>query len=197
MPPADAEKQLTAAERKLLDRWIRQGGTYARHWSFVRPRKVELPGLGDDEHVIDRLVGMRLRRQEIDFAPPADRRTLARRVALVLTGLPPDPKHLAAVVADRRKGGYLRFVDLMLEHSRFGEHQARYWLDAVRYGDTHGLHLDNRRAIFPYRDWVVKALNRNVPLDDFITWQLAGDLLPAESHRGSSPTAAARRPRRS
>jgi hypothetical protein len=87
MPPADAEKQLTAAERKLLDRWIRQGGTYARHWSFVRPRKVELPGLGDDEHVIDRLVGMRLRRQEIDFAPPADRRTLARRVALVLEHL--------------------------------------------------------------------------------------------------------------
>ena len=177
MPPSDAEKQLTVSERKLLDRWIRQGGAYARHWSFVRPAKIRLPGLGDGENVIDRLVGMRLGEQKVDFARQADRRTLARRVALVLTGLPPDPKHLAAFVADRRKDAYVRFVDRMLEHPRYGEHQARYWLDAVRYGDTHGLHLDNRRAIFPYRDWVVKALNRNVPLDDFITWQLAGDLL--------------------
>ena len=177
MPPSDAEKQLTVSERKLLDRWIRQGGAYARHWSFVRPAKIRLPGLGDGENVIDRLVGMRLGEQKVDFARQADRRTLARRVALVLTGLPPDPKHLAAFVADRRKDAYVRFVDRMLENPRYGEHQARYWLDAVRYGDTHGLHLDNRRAIFPYRDWVVKALNRNVPLDDFITWQLAGDLL--------------------
>jgi len=177
MPPSDAEKQLTAAERKLLDRWIRQGGAYARHWSFVSPEKIRLPGLGDGENVIDRLVGMRLGEQKVDFARQADRRTLARRVALVLTGLPPDPKLLAAFVADRRKDAYVRFVDRMLENPRYGEHQARYWLDAVRYGDTHGLHLDNRRAIFPYRDWVVKALNRNVPLDDFITWQLAGDLL--------------------
>ena len=177
MPPSDAEKQLTVSERKLLDRWIRQRGAYARHWSFVSPEKIRLPGLGDGENVIDRLVGMRLGEQKVDFARQADRRTLARRVALVLTGLPPDPKHLAAFVADRRKDAYVRFVDRMLENPRYGEHQARYWLDAVRYGDTHGLHLDNRRAIFPYRDWVVKALNRNVPLDDFITWQLAGDLL--------------------
>ena len=177
MPPSDARKQLTAAEKTLLDRWVRQGGAYAKHWSFVRPRKVELLGRRGGEHIIDRFVGKRLRQQQIDFAEAADLRTLARRVSLVLTGLPPDPKPLAAFLADGGQHAYRRFVDGLLEHSRFGEHQARYWLDAVRYGDTHGLHLDNRRAIFPYRDWVVKSLNRNLPLDEFITWQLAGDLM--------------------
>ncbi|MFP6703978.1 MAG: DUF1549 domain-containing protein, partial [Planctomycetaceae bacterium] len=96
MPPSDARKQLTAAERTVLDRWVRQGGAYAKHWSFVRPKKVELLGRRGGEHIIDRFVGKRLRQQQIDFAEAADRRTLARRVSLVLTGLPPDPKPLAA-----------------------------------------------------------------------------------------------------
>ena len=96
----------------------------------------------------------------------------------MLTGLPPDPPQLSAFLADTRPDAYERFVDQLLDSPRFGEHQARYWLDAVRYGDTHGLHLDNRRGIYPYRDWVVHALNKNLPLNDFITWQLAGDLLP-------------------
>jgi hypothetical protein len=96
----------------------------------------------------------------------------------VLTGLSPEPEQLARFLADERSEAYPLFIDGLLNSKRYGEHQARYWLDAVRYGDTHGLHLDNRRGIYPYRDWVVRALNRNMPLDDFITWQLAGDLLP-------------------
>ncbi|MCA9216980.1 MAG: PSD1 domain-containing protein [Planctomycetales bacterium] len=177
MPPEEAEKQLTEAERAVLDRWVRQGGTYEKHWAFVPPEKCDLPH-GENENPIDQLVREELRPRNVDLAPEADRETLARRVALVLTGLPPDPEQLRAFVADQSDDAYEKYVELMLASPRFGEHQARYWLDAVRYGDTHGLHLDNRRGIYPYRDWVVHALNENLPLDDFIRWQLAGDLLP-------------------
>ena len=180
MPPEEAEKKLTTKERKLITRWVRQGGKYAQHWAFVRPQKVNpsrnAKAVGSD--AIDAFVQDRLQTAGIDFAASADRATLARRVALVLTGLPPEPEQLEKYLANESDDAYERLVDELLTSPRFGEHQARYWLDAVRYGDTHGLHLDNRRAIYPYRDWVVMALNQNLPLDDFITWQLAGDLLP-------------------
>lgn len=178
MPPVDAEKQLTAKERDLLSRWVRQGGTYTRHWAFVPPRRTTVKGQKKTQQPIDGFVQSRLRERGIGFAPLADRATLARRVSLVLTGLPPEPGQLSAFLSDRRPGAYKRLVDDLLASPLYGEHQARYWLDAVRYGDTHGLHLDNRRGIFPYRDWVVLAMSRNLPLDEFITWQLAGDLLP-------------------
>ena len=179
MPPEDADKQLSDEEREILAKWVRQGGAYADHWAFVPPRK-ETPAGADSEDgsVIDAFVAQRLKNAKIDFAPEADRSTLARRVALVLTGLPPEPEQLRRFLADTGESAYERLVDELMTSPRFGEHQARYWLDAVRYGDTHGLHLDNRRGIYPYRDWVVRAFNDNLPLDDFITWQLAGDLLP-------------------
>lgn len=180
MPPADAEKQLTPGEREILSKWIRQGGKYAVHWSFVPPKKtppLEKKNLRPGE-MIDAFVNAQLEKKGIKPAPKTDRATLARRAALVLTGLPPEPAQLAAFLADDRPEAYERFIDQLLESPRFGEHQARYWLDAVRYGDTHGLHLDNRRGIYPYRDWVIHALNTNLPWDEFIVWQLAGDLLP-------------------
>ena len=181
MPPADAEKQLTADEREVLTQWARQGGTYAMHWAFVPPRKAELPGgIAAGYGVIDAFIHKPLDARNTDFAAEVDRSTLARRVALILTGLPPEPDQLARFLANSsHEAGYRQLVEELLASPRFGEHQARYWLDAVRYGDTHGLHLDNRRGIYPYRDWVVRALNQNLPLDEFITWQLAGDLLPA------------------
>jgi len=178
MPPRKAQKQLTARERELIDRWVRQGGEYAKHWAFVVPTKVEPARKNASEGEIDAFVRARLKARGIDPAPEADSTTLARRAALVLTGLPPGPEELATHHADRQAGSYERLVDRLLSSPYFGEHQARYWLDAVRYGDTHGLHLDNRRGIYPYRDWVVHAFNSNLPLDKFITWQLAGDLLP-------------------
>ncbi len=175
MPPEDAEKQLTDAERETLSRWVKQGGKYAKHWSFVPPaREFKFKS-------IDPFIQRELESQNIDFAEQADRATLARRVALILTGLPPESAQLEAYLNDKGENAYEKLVDSLLASPRFGEHQARYWLDAVRYGDTHGLHLDNRRGIYPYRDWVVKAFNDNLPLDDFITWQLAGDLLPNPS----------------
>lgn len=181
MPPVDAEHPLTDSERALLTRWVREGGAYAQHWSFVPPSNVppisaplSTGAARIDAHVIDRLQA-----KGVAPARPAERWNLARRVSLVLTGLPPEPAELSAFLADDSEDAYEMFVDRLLNKSSFGEHQAKYWLDAVRYGDTHGLHLDNRRGIFPYRDWVVKAFNENLPLDDFITWQLAGDMLPA------------------
>ena len=150
MPPEDADKQLSDEEREILAKWVRQGGAYADHWAFVPPRKETLAG-ADSENgsVIDAFVAERLKNAKIGFAPEADRSTLARRVALVLTGLPPEPEQLRRFLADTGEGAYERLVDELMASPRFGEHQARYWLDAVRYGDTHGLHLDNRRGIYP------------------------------------------------
>jgi hypothetical protein len=178
MPPADAEKQLTEPERKLLDAWVARGGEYEQHWAFVPPVRPAVPAIAtNSDNPIDAFVGERLQQAGHDFAPPADRPTLARRAALLLTGLPPEPGQLRRFLDDTTPGAYERFVDELLASPRYGEHQARYWLDAVRYGDTHGLHLDNRRGIYPYRDWVIKAINENLPIDRFIVWQLAGDLL--------------------
>lgn len=178
MPPADAEKQLTQAERELLTRWVNQGGTYAVHWAFVPPRKTA-PAISDPSirNEVDAFLLKRMKQKNVSFAEEADPRTLARRAALTLTGLPPEPGQLETFLNDTSSNAFEKLVDGLLESPRYGEHQARYWLDAVRYGDTHGLHLDNRRGIYPYRDWVVRALNENLPLDQFITWQIAGDLL--------------------
>ena len=178
MPPIDAEKALSADEKNLLRQWILEGGEYAKHWSFVKPEK-ELPETVKATgvtNVIDELIGAKLESARIDFAPEADRATLARRAALTLTGLPPEPEQLASFMGDSSGTAFETYVDRLIASPRFGEHQARYWLDAVRYGDTHGLHLDNRRGIYPYRDWVVRAINDNLPMDEFIRWQLAGDL---------------------
>ena len=172
MPPLDAEKQLTDSEKSLLSSWISSGGQYAKHWAFVLPMKEK------GKTNIDLFVSEKLKEQEIEFSSEAPRSVLARRAALVLTGLPPEPQQLSQFLNDKKPEAYERYVDSLLSSSRYGEHQARYWLDAVRYGDTHGLHLDNKRGIFPYRDWVIKAFNNNLPFDKFITWQLAGDLLP-------------------
>ncbi len=173
MPPQKADKQLTDAERDLLSRWVKQGGEYAKHWAFVKPKRPQAKG-----NAIDFFIERKLKGIGKSFAREADRATLARRVALVLTGLPPEPKRLATYLADKRGDAYGRYVQELFDSPRFGEHQARYWLDAARYGDTHGLHLDNKRGIYPYRDWVVRAFNQNLALDDFLVWQLAGDLLP-------------------
>lgn len=178
MPPSDAEKQLSDRERQILTAWVQSGGQYSKHWAFVPPKKTQPPG---DGNPIDAFIRRDLRREGIDLASRADPATLARRVALVLTGLPPEPEQLTRFLADKSPGAYERLVDELLASPRFGEQQARYWLDAVRYGDTHGLHLDNRRGIYPYRDWVVRAFNQDLPLDQFIRKQIAGDLLPNPS----------------
>ena len=178
MPPEDAEKQLTADEREILQRWVESGGQYAQHWAFVLPKKATPPEIVEGGNTIDAFIARKQKLAGTHLSHQAHRTTLARRAAIVLTGLPPDPDELTAFLKDENADAYERYVDRLIAKPQFGEHQARYWLDAVRYGDTHGLHLDNRRGVFPYRDWIVRAINDNLPVDQFLTWQLAGDLLP-------------------
>lgn len=175
MPPMEAEKQLSESERETLVRWVKQGGDYESHWAWISPLKSQ--PFDDATNAIDTMITTKLEERGFELAAQATPEQIARRASLTLTGLPPEPQWLSEFLEDPSAAAYDRFVDQLLASPRYGEHQARYWLDAVRYGDTHGLHLDNRRGIYPYRDWVVRALNENLPLDDFITWQLAGDLL--------------------
>lgn len=182
MPPPDSGlKRLTKDEVGILRKWIEEGAEYSRHWAFVPPKLPALPTVRNAKWVrndIDRFVLAKLEEQNIAPEPEADRATLIRRASLTLTGLPPTPAEIDAFLADGRPNAYERLVDRLLASPRYGENQARYWLDAVRYADTHGLHIDNERGIYPYRDWVVRAYNEDLPYDQFTLWQLAGDLLP-------------------
>jgi hypothetical protein len=184
MPPRKSGKQLTTAQIAVLRRWVEQGAAMATHWAFEPPRRPPLPSVnraGWPLTAIDRFILARLEAEGLSPAPEADKATLIRRVSLDLTGLPPEPEAVTAFLADRSAAAYEHTVDCLLESPRYGEHMARYWLDAARYGDTHGLHLDNFREIWPYREWVIRAFNSNKPFDKFIVEQLAGDLLPNPS----------------
>lgn len=176
MPPDDAEKQLTDEERDTLKKWVLSGGKYAKHWAFEKPRRDPIR-TSDYSNPIDVFVSEKLEKNNLSLADKAEKSVIARRAGLVLTGLPPESLLLKDFLADNSNNAYEKFVDALIADPRFGEHQARYWLDAVRYGDTHGLHLDNKRGIYPYRDWVVRSTNENIPFDKSIQWQLAGDLL--------------------
>ena len=181
MPPAHSKKSLTAAQKDLLKRWIEQGASWKEHWSFAAPKRADLPAVRDarwSRTPIDRFILARLEAAGLAPAPEADRRTLARRLSLDLTGLPPAPEDVEAFVKDTAPDWYEKYVDRLLESDHYGEHRARYWLDAARYADTHGLHIDNYREMWPYRDWVINAFNRNIPFDRFVIEQLAGDMLP-------------------
>jgi hypothetical protein len=181
MPPPDSGKELSDRDRQLLRQWIAQGAEYEGHWAFIAPRMPETPEVSNEQWArtpIDRFILRRLDREGLTPNEEADRRSLIRRVTLDLTGLPPTPGEIEAFLKDTADGAYERLVDRLLASPRYGEHQARYWLDAARYGDTHGLHLDNYREMWPYRDWVINAYNSNLPFDEFVKQQLAGDLLP-------------------
>ena len=181
MPPASANKTLDADEVETLRRWIAEGASWDQHWAFKAIADPAVPGVADDAWVrqpLDRFVLARLEAEGLRPADEADRRTLARRAALDLTGLPIDPGTLASFLGDAEPGAYERLVDRLLGSRHWGEHRARYWLDAARYGDTHGIHIDNYREMHAYRDWVIRAFNENKPFDEFTLEQVAGDLLP-------------------
>jgi hypothetical protein len=181
MPPASSHKTLDEQQISVLKRWIEQGAKWEEHWSFRPPVKSQPPSVKAaswTRNPIDRFVLARLEKEGLTPAPEADRRTLIRRVALDATGLPPRQMEIDQFLKDTAPGAYERMVDRYLASPHYGEHRARYWLDAARYGDTHGIHIDNYREIWPYRDWVIGAFNRNLPFDKFSIEQLAGDLLP-------------------
>jgi hypothetical protein len=180
MPPPETGKEIDAAEREVLRRWIESGATWEGHWAWEAPSRPEVPSAGAAwaQNPIDAFIAEGLDAASLEPAPAADRASLLRRVTLDLTGMPPTPEELDAFLADEDEGALERVLDRLFASPRYGEHLGRIWLDAARYADTHGLHLDNLRLMWPYRDWVIDAYNRNLPFDQFTIEQLAGDLLP-------------------
>ena len=175
MPPPEAHKDLNPAQIATLQRWIAEGAPWGKHWAFtplLRP-VVKEPG-----NPVDALVGATLKREGLDFSPEADPRALLRRASLTLTGLPPTPGEMAAWLADTSPPAWEKQVDRLLASRAYGERMAWDWMEAARYADSNGYQGDNDRTMWPWRDWVVKAFNRNMPWDEFTIWQLAGDLLP-------------------
>lgn len=177
MPPPSFDKSLSDEQKEILQRWIEEGAEYESHWSFVAPVKPSVPDVPGAENSIDAFLQARLQAEGLTPAAEASKETLIRRVTLDLTGLPPTLDEVDEFLADTSRDAYERLIDRLQSRPSYGEHMGRYWLDLARYADTHGLHLDNERSMWPYRDWVVRAINQNVPFDEFTRWQLAGDLL--------------------
>jgi hypothetical protein len=181
MPPPAAKIPLSAKDKQVLREWVAAGAEYRAHWSFVPPAQAPLPAVKRAEWVrnpVDRFVLARLEAEGLSPSAEADRLTLARRLSLDLTGLPPTPEEADAFAADQAPDAYEKFVDRLLASPRYGERWARRWLDLARYADTNGYEKDRGRSIWPYRDWVVAALNADMPFDRFTIEQLAGDMLP-------------------
>ena len=181
MPPADSHRQLTPKQIETLKQWVKEGGKYEKHWSFIPPKAAPLPKVkfkNWPRNGIDHFVLARLEAEGLKPSPEADKATLLRRVSFDLIGLPPTLVELNAFLADKSPKAFENAVDRLLASPRYGEHMARYWLDAARYADTNGYQYDTHRDMWPWRDWVINAYNRNLPFDQFTIEQLAGDLLP-------------------
>jgi mono/diheme cytochrome c family protein len=166
MPPAKSGKKLKPEQIELIHRWIAEGAPWSEHWAFVAPRESPLPKVSNPSwarNAIDHFILARLDSEKLQPSAEASKVSLIRRVTLDLAGLPPTPAEVDAFLADTSSDAYEKVVDRLLESPRFGEHMGRIWLDAARYGDTHGLHLDNYREMWPYRDWVVRAMSANKP----------------------------------
>lgn len=181
MPPAELGRPLTAKQIALLRQWIEAGAGWEEHWSFQTPRRVDPPEVAHKQwsrHPIDRFVGAELERRGWELPPTASKRQLIRRLSQDLIGLPPTIEQVETFVADESPDAYDKLVARLLASPHYGERMAMQWLDAARYADSHGYSLDRRRVMWPWRDWVINAYNRNLAYDRFVIQQLAGDLLP-------------------
>ncbi len=187
MPPPELKKPLSPEQKKLLVDWVQSGAEYQQHWSYIAPVRAEVPVVPESvkpthadwpKNPIDNFVLQKLVANSLAPAVEADRLTLARRVSLDITGLPPTPEVVEAFVNDQSPDAYEKLVDSLLASPTWGEHRGRYWRDYARYADSHGIHFDNFREMLAYRDWVIKAFSQNMPFDQFTIENLAGDLLP-------------------
>jgi hypothetical protein len=181
MPPPAANKPLSAEQKALLQTWIEQGAQYAPHWAFVPPVRPALPSVKQVDwphNEVDYFILAKLEAAGLKPSPMADKYTLVRRAYLDLIGLPPTPAEADAFVNDPDPRAYERLIDRLLQSPHYGERWARRWLDLARYADTNGYEKDRPRSIWPYRDWVIRALNADMPFDQFTIEQLAGDMLP-------------------
>ncbi len=189
MPPADSNRSLTSKQIELVRRWIDQGARWEQHWSFRPIASPDLADLDESVHPIDALVDRELSARRMQRSPAAAKATLIRRLSLDLTGLPPTPDQVAHFLTDQEPDAYDRLVDRLLGSDAYGQRMAWDWLDAARYADTNGYQGDNERTMWPWRDWVVRAFNDNLPYDQFTIWQLAGDLLPDSTAQQTLATA--------
>ncbi len=181
MPPAHSGKTLTEQQIELVGQWVDAGAPWEEHWAFVPPKRLPLPEVKRKNwarNAIDHFVLARLDREGLSPSPEADKVTLARRLHLDLTGLPPTPEEVDAFVADKAPDAYEKLADRLLDTDRHAERLAMVWLDLARYADTHGYHIDSHRDMWPWRDWVIRAFRQNMPFDRFTIEQIAGDLLP-------------------
>jgi hypothetical protein len=182
MPPSDSTRKLSVKQMEQMKAWVEQGAKWQQHWAFEKPVHPAAPKTKNTKwsrNDIDRFVLARLEAEGLSPAAEADKRKMIRRVTLDLTGLPPTPAEVAAFVADGAPTAYEKVVDRLFASPRYGERMAWDWLDAARYADSNGYQGDNDRTMWPWRDWVIRAMNKNMPYDQFLTWQLAGDLLPS------------------
>ncbi len=181
MPPPASNLQLSDVEVAMIRKWIRQGAAYEKHWAFVRPVKAPLRSVRAKEWVFNEIDYFTLHKMEaagLAPNPAADKERLLKRLSLDLTGLPPSLQEMDEFLSDTRPDAYERLVDRLLNKPAYGEKMAIHWLDIARYADSYGYQMDNYRSQWPWRDWVIHAFNKNLPYNDFVTWQLAGDLLP-------------------
>lgn len=189
MPTPKSHLSLTAHEKAVLVKWIQDGAEYKPHWAFTKPERPDVPDAPDENWVknpIDNFVAHELAEHQLRPNAEASREILIRRVTLDLTGLPPTLPEIDAFLSDKRANAYEKLVDRLLKSPHYGERMATDWLDLARFADSHGYTVDRIRDMSPYRDWVIKAFNRNQPYDQFIHWQLAGDLMP--NRDGGPPT---------
>jgi hypothetical protein len=181
MPPPESNLSLTEEEIGLIKKWIEQGAQYEPHWAFVSPKKAALPKVKDEEwprNEIDYFTLAKMNKLGLDPNDQAEKHELLKRVSLDLTGLPPSPEMISAFEKDESPEAYEKALDKIMNLPTFGEKMAVLWMDISRYSDSYGYQDDNIRTQWPYRDWVIHAFNKNIPYDQFITWQLAGDMLP-------------------
>lgn len=190
MPPPEANLRLSNREKAIILKWIEQGAEWKDHWAFIAPKKNKIPKTIEKlENSIDIFVGSRLKLEELDFSPKASKEVLVRRLFLDLTGLPPSIDELDSFINDKSDNSYEKLVDKLMSTNAYAERLALDWLDLSRYADSHGLHADGSRTMWPWRDWVLKAFKENMPYDKFVTWQIAGDLIPNKTREQDLATA--------
>ncbi len=190
MPPPEANLALTIREKAIIFKWIEQGAEWKEHWAFLPPKKlIHNTDSNVLQNPIDQFIKKKLEQEGLNFSPKASKSILARRLYLDLTGLPPSITELDAFLNDKSEQAYTKLVDRLLDTDANAERLALDWLDLSRYADSHGLHADGIRTMWPWRDWVLKAFKENMPYDQFVTWQLAGDLIPNASQEQRLATA--------
>ena len=181
MPPPESNLSLSDYEKNILKKWILQGAEWKKHWSFIKPEKPEIPQIQNNQWVkneIDIFIAKNIENQNLEFSKTESKEILLRRLYFDIVGLPPSIDDIDQFLNDKSENSYEKVVDELLKSQNYGERMASIWMDIARYGDSHGYQDDTERTMWPWRDWVIHAYNKNLPYDEFITWQLAGDLIP-------------------